>query len=127
MIHLDTNVLIVLPELSAARHPLTQRLRHGEAAAVSALVWFEFLCGPLSTEQVRLSRAVIGGRIIAPDDAIAERGALLFNAGGRRRSSRTDCLIAATAIAADAELFSYNARDFQPFVPYGLKLAALTL
>jgi predicted nucleic acid-binding protein len=46
----------------------------------------------------------------------------LFNQTGRRRGSRFDCLIAATAIAADADFATENQKDFAPFVAHGLKL-----
>jgi len=47
----------------------------------------------------------------------------LFNKPGRRRGSRFDCLIAATAILAQAEVATVNQSDFKVFVPHGLKLA----
>mgnify|MGYP003700781451 CR=1 FL=1 len=63
------------------------------------------------------------GRIIdiGEDDAVL--AADLFNAAGRRRGLRTDALIAALAIRADAELVTLNARDFLPFIDLGLRLA----
>jgi predicted nucleic acid-binding protein len=47
----------------------------------------------------------------------------LFNKTGRRRGSRFDCLIAATAILDQAEVATVNETDFKVFVPHGLKLA----
>ena len=47
----------------------------------------------------------------------------LFNKTGRRRESRFDCLIAATAILSRAEVATVNESDFKVFVPHGLKLA----
>lgn len=47
----------------------------------------------------------------------------LFNKTGRRRGSRFDCLIAATAILSQAEVATVNVSDFNVFVPHGLKLA----
>ena len=125
MIHLDTNALIALPRLARQRHPLTQRIAAGEPAAASALAWFEYVCGPLPEPEQHLVRAAIGARIVEVDEAVAERAAVLFNHAGRRRSLRTDSLIAATAILAGAELASYNTPDFAPFTAHGLRLLAL--
>ena len=47
----------------------------------------------------------------------------LFNKTGRRRGSRFDCLIAATAILAQAEIATVNQSDFSAFTAHGLKLA----
>jgi predicted nucleic acid-binding protein len=125
MIHLDTNVLIALPRLAKHRHALTQRIARGEPAATSALAWFEYVCGPVGESERELVRAAIGSRILEVDEAVAERAAMLFNRAGRSRHLRTDSLIAATALAAGAELASYNARDFALFVPEGLSLLVL--
>jgi predicted nucleic acid-binding protein len=122
MIHLDTNLLVALPVLAREKHPLTQRISKGEPAAVSSLVWFEYMCGPLTEAEQPLVRAVIGGRIVELDDMIAERAAVLFNAVGRKRSLRTDSLIAATAILEGAQLATFNADDFTLFVAHGLGL-----
>lgn len=125
MIHLDTNVLIALPVLARQRHPLVRQLNKGEKAAVSSLAWFEYGCGPVSEAESDLVRAVLGGRIVPVDETVAERAAALFNAAGRKRSLRTDSLIAASALLVDAELASFNAMDFEIFVPQGLRLLAL--
>ncbi len=124
MIHLDTNVLIALPVLARQRHVLTQRISRGEAVATSSLAWFEYVCGPVDDSEQQLVRAAIGGQIVGVDDVIAERAAALFNLAGRKRNLRTDCLIAATAMLAGAELATYNAQDFAPFTPHGLTLLA---
>jgi len=50
----------------------------------------------------------------------------LFNKTGRQRGSRFDCLIAATAILAQAEVATVNQTDFKNFVQHGLKLIATT-
>ena len=125
MIHLDTNVLIALPLLARQRHVLTRRIGEGEPVATSSLAWFEYVCGPVAESEQRLVRAVIGAHILDVDEAIAERAAALFNHAGRKRSLRTDSLIAATAILAGAELASYNAEDFAPFTAHGLTLLAV--
>ncbi len=125
MIHLDTNVLIALPVLARQRHSLTQRISRGEPVATSSLAWFEYVCGPLEEAEQELVRAAIGGHIVEVDVAIAERAATLFNLAGRKRSLRTDSLIAAAAMLAGAELATFNADDFAPFMEHGLTLLAL--
>lgn len=125
MIHLDTNVLIALPVLARQRHSLAQRIGRGEPVATSSLAWFEYLCGPIDDAEAQLVRAAIGGHIVSVDDAIAEHAAVLFNNAGRKRSLRTDSLIAGTAILAGAELATYNASDFAPFTKHGLELLAM--
>lgn len=125
MIHLDANVLIALPVLARQRHALTQRISQGEPVATSSLAWFEYLCGPVDDAEQQLARAVIGGRIVEVDETIAERAATLFNLAGRKRSMRTDSLIAAAALLAGAELATYNADDFSAFTTHGLTLLAL--
>ena len=53
------------------------------------------------------------------DDAAL--AAELFELAGRRRSPKTDALIAATAIRAGTD-FTLNVADFQPFARHGLRL-----
>ena len=125
MIHLDTNVLIALPRLARQRHSLTRRIARGEPVATSSLAWFEYVCGPVDDAEQQLVRAAIGGHIVEVDETIAERAATLFNLAGRKRSLRTDSLIAAAAMLAGAELATYNAQDFAPFAGHGLTLLAL--
>ncbi|HEY3863577.1 MAG TPA: hypothetical protein VGO59_17005 [Verrucomicrobiae bacterium] len=50
----------------------------------------------------------------------------LFNKTGRRRGSRFDCLIAAKAIIAQADVATINHSDFKLFAPHGLKLAIVS-
>jgi predicted nucleic acid-binding protein len=62
--------------------------------------------------------------IVPFDKATAVLAAELFNQNGRRRGSRFDCLITATAILAQAEFATEKRSDFAPFVSHGLKLAS---
>lgn len=63
------------------------------------------------------------GEPVAFGSLDATLAALLFNAPGRRRSSMADCMIAAAALNADAELATSNAGDFRRFARHGLVLA----
>jgi predicted nucleic acid-binding protein len=96
--------------------------RGGEPLAASALAWTEFLNGPVQAQEIALVETVIETRVVPFDKATAVLAAELFNKTGRRRGSRFDCLITATAILAQAELATVNESDFKVFVPHGLKL-----
>jgi predicted nucleic acid-binding protein len=126
VIHLDTNVLIGLAD---AETPVVRAvgrwLDAGEQLAVSAVAWFEFSCGPLDDDAIRLIEHVISGRIVAFNPAQAERAADLFNGAGRKRASRWDCMIAASAIEGSARLATLNTADFSRFKSAGLDLAAV--
>ena len=123
MIHLDTNYLIGLAVPgSLPSQNVDKWLAAGEALAVSALVWTEFLNGPVSAEEIALVKAVIAGQVLPFDERTATLAAKLFNQGGRRRGSRFDGMIAASAILAEARLATENRADFTVFVPFGLKL-----
>ena len=124
MIHLDTNYLIGLPvKGSAVALDVDGWLVAGESFAASAIAWTEFLNGPVTPLAVSRAEAVLESRIISFGRAEAVLAAELFNKTGRRRGSRFDCLIAATAIQAQAEVATVNESDFKVFVPHGLKLA----
>lgn len=127
MIHFDTNALIALPHWARARHRIVERVAAGETAAVCSLVWYEYLLGPLVEGEPELARAFLSSRIepIIEEDGIL--GAELFNAAGRRRTLKTDALIAAAAIRAKADFVTINVTDFQPFVAYGLRLVQAEL
>lgn len=122
MIHLDTNALVALPLWAREGHPVIQRIAEGEPAGVSAVVWYEFLIGPVAEEEIRLAHAFLRGTVIPLKTADARRAADLYNAAGRRRTLKTDALIAAVAIRADAEFLTLNTDDFRPFVNQGLRL-----
>ena len=122
MIHFDTNVLIALPQWARAGHPAIQRVVAGEPAAVCSVVWYEFLIGPIDSAEIELARAFLQGRIQPIEEEDAVLAAQLFNDGGRRRTLKTDALIAAAAIRIDAEFVTVNIADFEPFAKHGLRL-----
>jgi predicted nucleic acid-binding protein len=98
-------------------------LAAGESLGASAIAWTEFLNGPVTPLEVSRVEAVLESRIVPFGQAEAGLAAELFNQAGRRRGSRFDCLIAATAIRAQAQLATVNQSDFKVFLPHGLTLA----
>jgi predicted nucleic acid-binding protein len=127
VIHFDTNALIALPQWASDGHAIIQRVVEGESAAVCAVVWHEFLLGPLAAQEAELARVFVGGWIEPVTESDAELGAMLFNTAGRRRKLKTDALIAAAAIRAKADFVTVNVSDFEPFVEHGLQLVAATV
>lgn len=121
-IHFDTNALIALPLWVRADHPVIQRVQQGTPAAACALVWYEFVCGPVCDEHKQLARFLLAGRIEPVTEVAAELAGRLYNATGRMRRTRTDALIAACAISKGAEFATLNRADFEPFVEFGLAL-----
>lgn len=122
MILLDTNFLInsLVSGTPEARNT-RDWLAAGERVVLSTIVWAEFLCGPLTSEQMRLAADAFPlPEPLLPEDAV--RGAELFNAAGRRLGSLADRLIAATCLRLGAGLATRDIDDFRHFVPMGLEI-----
>ena len=122
MIHFDTNFLIftLIPGSAEDRRVLALRAA-GESFNISAMAWAEFRCGPVTAEDVATAaRMLPQTEPVTAEDA--ERGAELVNAGGRRRGSLADCLIAACCVRVGAELATNNLDDFRLFEPFGLRI-----
>jgi predicted nucleic acid-binding protein len=125
MIHLDTNFLIgLLVKGSSQSQDVDGWLADGQTLATSAIAWTEFLNGPVTPLEVSQVRAILQSRIIPFGQPEAVLAAQLFNQTGRKRGSRFDCLIAATAILVQAEIATVNQPDFKVFLAHGLILAA---
>lgn len=125
MIALDTNYLINgLVAGSPEADALIAWYRDGEVLAAPSVVWYEFLCGPVSAHEVELMRAFLRGGILAYGELEAAEAARLFNVAGRARRLRIDAMIAACALMAEAALATKNQNDFQGFVPAGLVLVS---
>jgi predicted nucleic acid-binding protein len=123
MIHLDTNFLI------AALNPFTPEAQKldswtlaKESIGISSIAWTEFLCGPVTPEEVR-SAAIYFPNPEAFQAQDAHVAADWFNQTGRRRGSLPDCMIAAVSHRVGARLATINVADFRVFVPFGLVLA----
>lgn len=124
MIHLDANYLIGAAEQSTtAKEAIRSWLLRGERFAASSIAWAEFLNGPVKEEQIEAVDILVQSRIIPFGRVEAQVSAMLFNATGRKRASRADCLIAATAMCSSARLATFNRRDFSIFGSLGLQLA----
>lgn len=122
MTHLDTSFLVLaLHRGSVADRSLRAWLRRGERVGTSAVAWAEFLCGPVSEDVIVLASELVG-EPASFASAEAALTATLFNAGGRRRGSLADCMIAASAIRSGASLATANADDFVRFKTHGLAL-----
>lgn len=95
--------------------------KEGETFCVSSIVWYEFLCGPISNEQETAMNNLMT-EIIPFDEAVGKTAANLFNQVGRSRQLRVDAMIAATAIFKNRPLATNNTADFARFTPFGLQL-----
>jgi predicted nucleic acid-binding protein len=123
MIHFDTNYLIgLLVRGSVEAAKVDQWLADGHTVAASAIAWTEFLNGPVTSAEASQVEEVLQSHIIPFGKAEAMLASDLFNKTGRRRGSRFDCLIAATAILNQADLATANQTDFKVFTAHGLKL-----
>ena len=122
MIHLDTSFLIrALVRGSEQDQRLREWLRKGETVGMSAVAWAEFLCGPLDAAQLQLVERTVPRRApFTEDDALL--AARLFHDAGRQRGSRADCMIAASAIRAQAPLATENPGHFRRFHAAGLRV-----
>lgn len=128
MIHLDANVLIrlAIPGSGAARK-VRQWLVAGEALGASAPAWFEYISGPVSSDEVLHVEALLTGGVQDFQKSDAMYSAELFNLTGRRRSSKLDCMIAASALGQNARLATTNVEDFKAFADLGLNIETVAI
>ena len=124
LICLDTNYLILslVPDSREANR-LIEWSEAGERFLAPAVVWYEFLCGPVNKDQIAVMHAMLH-EIVSFDASHSEEAARLWNSTGRRRDLRVDTMIAAAALLRDAPLATNNHDDFAPFVNHGLHLLA---
>lgn len=123
MIQLDASFLIrALVSGSPEGKRLGEWLGSAKTIGISAVAWTEFMCGPVSAAVTESVELIIGDPVAfsATEAALA---ASLFNATGRRRGTLVDCMIAATAIHANASLATSNPADFRRLEELGLTLA----
>lgn len=126
MIHLDTNLLIDLVTIGSPHIAVIRGwLEKGEKLAVSAIAWSEFLNGPHTKQQKDAVHAIVEGRVLDFTAKEAEQASRLFHYTGRKRGSHSDCMIAACAMTHGVQVATRNIKDFEKFVPHGLKLLAV--
>ncbi len=120
MICLDTNYLIRgLVQGSEEEAKLQTWTREGHSLVTSTVSWYEFRCGPVTTAEIETMSLFL--HFVLPFTELeAEVAARLFEQGGRKRSLKTDAMIAATALVARASLATNNRKDFALFA--GLEL-----
>ena len=99
-----------------------KQVSKGEQFAISAIVWYEFLSGPVSDAELDHIRSAIAPEVLPFDRLNAEVAAALFNVCGRARKLKIDTLIAQCALDADCALMTANEKDFARFIPFGLRL-----
>ncbi|MGB0992042.1 MAG: type II toxin-antitoxin system VapC family toxin [Akkermansiaceae bacterium] len=126
MIHLDTNILIDIVTTGSPQVELVRGwLESGKKLGASAIAWSEFCNGPHSREQKDAVFAILRKNIHAFDVDQAVQASRLFHYTGRKRGSHADCMIAAAAMCHGIPVATRNIKDFQKFVPHGLKLEAI--
>ena len=122
MIQLDTCFLIqALKKDSPESRKMRRWIQDGEALSMSSIAWTEFLCGPLSPDELEAAAEFVEQRHDFNDEQ-AEIAARLFNGSGRRRGSLADCMIAAAALYHGAELATANTTDFARLEGSGVTL-----
>ena len=122
LVALDSNFLVAVRNAaSKSAAQLEQWLRQAWTVRVSAVAWSEYLCGPLSADEITITRNFISSVDPFTEDD-AELAGQLFNRTGRRPRSHADCMIAAHAIRRRARLATLNVKDFQRFEKFQLRL-----
>jgi predicted nucleic acid-binding protein len=121
-VQIDTSFLVraFVPDTPESMR-MAAWLAAGRPVAISAIAWTEFLCGPLGDVD-RADAVQMLGEPLPFVARHAELAARLFNLTGRRRSSLSDCLVAAVAIDAEAPLATTDA-GFARFAEAGLQIA----
>jgi predicted nucleic acid-binding protein len=124
VILLDTNYLIrmLVKGTPVAAH-VSRWILEGESFCTSAICWYEFVTGPVDEQGTGVVMEVLDERIVPFTADYAREAARLYNATERRRRTRIDAMIAATAIVTNAHLATENRDDFTPFEPLGLRIA----
>lgn len=129
-IHLDNHFMINMSDRQSREARLIRSWQYeGVILTVSALAWTEFKRNDPKHPRTPLHEVLVldalNGGIASFGEKEAEVASQLFNKLNRPRmeneKKRMDCLIAAVAITAGAELASYD-KGFNEFLPHDLRL-----
>lgn len=123
IVHLDTNQLTEIAiRGSDLGKKLIPWLEQGNGIAACSIAWSEFCNGPLTDQEKQSVCEALGDNIVDFTRSMAETSAVIFTHTGRRRGSNPDCMIAACAIHSDSPISTLNLKDFNRFIPFGLRL-----
>ena len=116
--------MAVLRRQPEADQALKRWIGEGEQIEMSSVAWSEFLCGPVSAEQLHRARAFVSHvePFTISDAALA---AELFNVTGRRSRTPGNCMIAASAIRRDSAVATFDRSGFARFTAFQLRLVPL--
>ncbi len=115
----DTDVIIDYFDARRSRHNLTKRILEEkiglDQVMLSAISRMELMFGAATKgELVKLNKKLSRFDTILIDPAITELSLMLLQTYKLSHGlALADCLIAATAIKTDLQLFTYNLRDFK--------------
>jgi predicted nucleic acid-binding protein len=115
VIVLHTSVLIdCLTGLKRSEPAVRGALAEGEAILLPALVLYEWLRGPRTSEELAFQESLFPSKSAIPFDTEQARiSADLYRAVSRARTREFDLAIAACALVRDARLWTLNHADFQ--------------
>ena len=127
MIHLDTSVLIdALTGQKRSAAGLRRAIESGERILFSTIVLYEWTRGARLPAEVAAQEALFPGSAAVPFGADeASIAAALYRAVKRARGREIDLVIAATAIAQNAQLWTLNLEDFRDITPLTLHTPSL--
>jgi len=125
VIVIDTSLLVdALTGLKRSGPAIRSALAEGEAILLPALVLYEWLRGPRTSEELAFQESLFPSKSAIPFDTEQARiSADLYRAVSRARTREFDLAIAACALVRDARLWTLNHADFQD-VP-GIRLYGL--
>lgn len=126
MILLDTGYLL---RILVADSPESVRTlawyQAGVHLCTSSLNWYEFLCGPVDDDGIRIVQSLLQDRVLPFTIDHAAEAARLFAATDCKQELRGIIMVATAAIKANAELATADIEAYSRFRRFGLSLAEI--